>query len=114
LRLRKVCQATGADHAFFYPAGVGLVNAEVALNTRHQSGTMRMGKDPAQSVTDPFGRMHDAHNVIVCDGSVFPTSGAFNPTLTIMAVAMRSATALAYGEGDAAKGPSPPPDAMRS
>lgn len=101
LRLRRICRATGADHAFFYPAGVGLVRSEVAVNTRHQSGTLRMGNDPDQSVVDPFGRMHDAPNVVVCDGSVFPTSGAFNPTLTIMAVALRNATALAHGEAAA-------------
>jgi choline dehydrogenase-like flavoprotein len=101
LRLRKVCQATGAEHALFYPAGLGFTSAEVALNTRHQSGTLRMGTDPDQTVVDPFGRMHDAPNVVVCDGSVFPTSGAFNPTLTIMAVALRSATALAHGEAAA-------------
>ena len=74
------------------------------MNTRHQSGTLRMGTDPEHSVVDEFGRMHDAPNVVVCDGSVFPTSGAFNPTLTIMAVAMRSATALAYGDAVAKRG----------
>jgi choline dehydrogenase-like flavoprotein len=105
-RLREVCLATGAERAFFYPAGLGLVSAEEAANTRHQSGTLRMGADPEQSVVDEFGRMHDAENVLVCDGSVFPTSGAFNPTLTIMALAMRSATALAHGE-DAARRPGP-------
>lgn len=59
-------------------------------------------------MVDPFGRMHDAPNVVVCDGSVFPTSGAFNPTLTIMAVALRSATALAHGESAARAGPPSP------
>ena len=108
LRLRKVCQATGAERAFFYPAGLGLTRAEVAANTRHQSGTLRMGVDPETSVVDEFGRMHDAPNVVVCDGSVFPTSGAFNPTLTIMAVALRNATALAHGEAEAKCGAVPP------
>jgi choline dehydrogenase-like flavoprotein len=51
--------------------------------------------------------MHDVPNVIVADGSVFPTSGAFNPTLTIMAVALRSATALAHGDVQARRGPLP-------
>jgi choline dehydrogenase-like flavoprotein len=51
--------------------------------------------------------MHDAPNVIVSDSSVFPTSGAFNPTLTIMAVALRSATALAHGDVQARRGPLP-------
>jgi choline dehydrogenase-like flavoprotein len=66
-----------------------------------------MGSDPARSVTDEFGRIHDAPNVVVADSSVFPTSGAFNPTLTIMAVALRSLTALAHGEDQARRGPLP-------
>lgn len=107
LKLREICKATGAEHAFFYPAGLGLVDNEVAVNTRHQSGTLRMGADPDASVVDSCGRMHDAPNVVVCDGSVFPTSGAFNPTLTIMAVALRNASALAWGEAAAQA----PPDA---
>jgi len=94
LRLRKVCQAAGALHAYFYPALLGLTDSETATNTRHQSGTLRMGRDPQSLVVDEFGRMHDATNVVVCDGSVFPTSGAVNPRLTIMAVAVRSPTAL--------------------
>jgi len=67
-----------------------------------------MGVDPETSVVDEFGRMHDAPNVVVCDGSVFPTSGAFNPTLTIMAMALRNATALAHGEAEAKRGAVPP------
>jgi choline dehydrogenase-like flavoprotein len=44
---------------------------------------------------------------VVADSSVFPTSGAFNPTLTLMAVALRSATALAHGEAQARRVPLP-------
>ncbi len=57
----------------------------------HLMGGMRMGTDPATSVCDPHGRIHGLDNVLVTDGSVFVTSGAHNPTLTIMAVALRSA-----------------------
>ncbi len=57
-------------------------------------GTARMGHDPTTSVTDPFGRMHDVDNVYVADGSVFVTAGGFNPTLTIMALALRMAVHL--------------------
>jgi choline dehydrogenase-like flavoprotein len=64
-----------------------------------------MGSSPEASITDLFGRMHDAENVVVCDGSLFPTSGAMNPTLTIMALALRNATALAHGEAAARRGP---------
>jgi choline dehydrogenase-like flavoprotein len=104
-RLREVCVATGAEHALVYPAALGFATDPTANNTRHVSGTLRMGSDPAVSVTDPFGRLHDADNVVVCDGSLFPTSGAMNPTLTIFALALRVATALAHGEDAARRGP---------
>jgi choline dehydrogenase-like flavoprotein len=54
-------------------------------------GGMRMGSDPRSSVTDSIGRVHGLDNVVVADGSVFPTSGSHNPTLTIMATALRNA-----------------------
>ncbi|MGH7286415.1 MAG: GMC oxidoreductase [Myxococcota bacterium] len=104
-RLREICAATGAERALVYPAALGWATDPTANNTRHVSGTLRMGRDAAQSVCDGFGRMHDAENVVVCDGSLFPTSGAMNPTLTIMAVALRNATALAHGEAVARAGP---------
>jgi choline dehydrogenase-like flavoprotein len=52
---------------------------------------MRMGADPAVSATDGDGRFHQLDNLFVADGSVFPSSGAHNPTLTIMATALRNA-----------------------
>ncbi|MFQ5513939.1 MAG: GMC oxidoreductase [Myxococcota bacterium] len=106
-KLRKIVKAAGAGRAFFYPAGLAWTDAPQARNTRHLSGTLRMGTDPSRSVTDEFGRIHGAENVVVCDSAVFPTSGAFNPTLTLMAVALRNATALAHGEAQARRGPAP-------
>lgn len=103
-RLQKIAQAAGAEHTYFTP--VGLLGADGPGATRHIAGTLRMGSDADRSVTDGFGRMHDAENVVVCDGSVFPTFSGVNPTLTIMAVALRSATALALGEA-AARHPQP-------
>jgi choline dehydrogenase-like flavoprotein len=58
-------------------------------------GGMMMGADPATSVTDTYGRVHGLDNVFVADGSVFVTSGAHNPTNTIMAVALRNMRHLA-------------------
>ncbi len=104
-KLRAICVATGAERALVYPAALGFATDPTANNTRHVSGTLRMGADPAHSVSDGFGRMHDADNVVVCDGSLFPTSGAMNPTLTILALALRNATALAHGEAAARAGP---------
>jgi len=46
-------------------------------------------------VTDPRGRFHDVENLYACDGSVFPTSSGYNPTLTIIAVALKIAHGIA-------------------
>ena len=62
---------------------------------QHQAGTCRIGTDPATSVCDPTGTLHDCPNVVLADGSVHVTNGGVNPTLTIMALAWRSAEALA-------------------
>ena len=56
-----------------------------------------MGADPATSVTRPDGRFHDVDNLYCCDGSVFPTGGGWNPTLTIIAVALKTAHGIAGG-----------------
>jgi choline dehydrogenase-like flavoprotein len=61
----------------------------------HQMGTMRMGHDPDSSVIDPGGRFHGIPNLYVADGSVLPTSGGYNPTLTIQALAWRTASRIA-------------------
>jgi choline dehydrogenase-like flavoprotein len=63
-------------------------------NSKHVMGTVRMGTDPAMSVVDPFGRMHDVPNVVVADSSVFVTSAGYGPTLTLVALALRAARAL--------------------
>jgi choline dehydrogenase-like flavoprotein len=62
---------------------------------QHQAGTCRMGSDPATSVTDEWGRVHDHDNLFVVDGSLHVTNGGFNPVLTIMALAFRSAEYIA-------------------
>ncbi len=60
----------------------------------HQHGTMRMGFDPDSSVLNEFGRFHGIQNLYVGDGSVLPTSGGYNPTLTIQAMAWRMAEGI--------------------
>ena len=55
----------------------------------HQCGTLRFGDDPQTSVLDRFCRAHDFINLTVLDGSFFPSSSALNPTLTIVANALR-------------------------
>ena len=74
-------------------------------DTCHLAGTVRMGDDPATSVVDADCRSWDIPNLWVCDGSVFPTVGGVNPSLTIQAIACRTAdrirTLVARGEAHA-------------
>jgi choline dehydrogenase-like flavoprotein len=58
----------------------------------HGVGSVRMGSDPADSVLDVHCRFRDIDNLFVVDGSVFPTSGGVNPSLTIAANALRVGT----------------------
>ncbi len=67
----------------------------------HLHGTCRMGDDPERSVVNRWCRSHDVDNLWVVDGSVFPTSGGYNPTLTILANAYRVAD---HFIGEARKG----------
>ena len=62
---------------------------------QHQAGTCRMGNDPQSSVTDQWGRVHNHDNLFVVDGSLHVTNGGFNPVLTIMGLAFRSAEFIA-------------------
>jgi choline dehydrogenase-like flavoprotein len=62
----------------------------VAPASRHVMGTCRMGADPRSSVVDPLGRFHDVENMLCTDSSVFVTSTGYNPTLTIVALALRA------------------------
>ena len=59
--------------------------------TAHTIGTCRMGTDPADAVVDPDGRSFDVPNLWISDNSTFPSALAANPTLTIVALAMRTA-----------------------
>jgi choline dehydrogenase-like flavoprotein len=59
--------------------------------TAHQAGTMRFGHDPASSVLDIDCRAHQIDNLYVTDASFFPSIGAVNPTLTIIANSLRVA-----------------------
>jgi choline dehydrogenase-like flavoprotein len=59
--------------------------------TAHQAGTLRFGVDPATSVLDLDCKAHELDNLYVTDASFFPSVGAVNPTLTIIANALRVA-----------------------
>ena len=62
--------------------------------TAHQAGTLRFGTDPASSVLDTNCKAHELDNLYVTDASFFPSIGAVNPTLTIIANALRVAEHL--------------------
>lgn len=63
------------------------------LNVHHMGAT-RMDDDPARGVTDGNAKVHHTHNLFVAGGSLFPTCGWSNPTLTIVATSIRLADHL--------------------
>lgn len=73
----------------------------------HHLGTARMHPSPRHGVVDANGRVHDVSNLFVTGGCVFPTGGYINPTLTIVALALRLAdhvrTVIASPAGGAAR-----------
>ncbi len=81
-----VATSPGTGTAGFTPRSVP--------ESRHVMGTVRMGADPATSVVDPFARVHQLDNVVVADSSVFVTSSGYGPTLTLAALAARTARHL--------------------
>jgi choline dehydrogenase-like flavoprotein len=94
--VKKMMTSAGAGVALAVP---DTINSGGLPTGSHIMGGMMMGADPATSVTDGYGRVHGLDNVYVADGSVFVTSGAHNPTNTIMAVALRSMRHLAGTTG---------------
>jgi choline dehydrogenase-like flavoprotein len=80
--MRRILMAAG---------GVDLWSSQ---RTAHTIGTCRMGSDAADSVVNPYGRSWDVRNLYIADNSVFPTSLAANPALTIMALSLRTADAF--------------------
>ena len=93
--LRAVADALGA-------AGAGRVQLRLREDApwsrlrggNHHMGTTRMSADPRAGVVDADGRVHGLDNLFVAGSSVFPTAGSVNPTLTIVALAVRLAAHL--------------------
>ena|ERR1700752_4857686 len=88
-RAREWLQASGANRVWGEPPGLYLSGGQ------HQAGTCRMGNDPHTSVVDQWGRVHGHDNLFLADGSVHVTNGGFNPVLTILALAFRTAEHIA-------------------
>jgi choline dehydrogenase-like flavoprotein len=72
-----------------------LLNGAQPIISAHQLSTCRMGRDPATSVANTDGEMHDVKGVWIGDGSACPTSLGANPMITIMALAARTADKMA-------------------
>jgi choline dehydrogenase-like flavoprotein len=70
---------------------------DIAVFTAHQMGSCRMGSDPAQSVADGRGQLHDTRGVWIGDGSAFPTAPGVNPMVSIMSLAHRTAGNIVAG-----------------
>ena len=92
-----------AMREYAYEKAEALYNAVGALQTyrtppypsTHNLGTCRMSANPEDGVVDQWGRSHEVRNLFVSDGSVMTTGAAANPTLTIVALAIRQAEYLA-------------------
>jgi choline dehydrogenase-like flavoprotein len=72
-------------------AGAEILNIGQQPVGNHELGGARMGSDPKRSVLNAYCQTHDVPNLFVVDGSAFPSASEKNPTLTIMALAARTA-----------------------
>jgi choline dehydrogenase-like flavoprotein len=76
-------------HPYLLPRSIYLGKTIPIGGTAHQAGTIRFGRDPKTSALDLDCKAHDLDNLYVVDGSFFVSVGAVNPSLTIMANALR-------------------------
>jgi choline dehydrogenase-like flavoprotein len=88
-RTREWLIAAGATQLWGKPPRLRISGGQ------HQAGTCRMGDDPQASVVDRNCRVHGYDNLYIADGSVHVTNGGFNPVLTIIALAFRTAEHVA-------------------
>lgn len=95
-KLKRLMQSQSACPVHGHDCHQGLFSRNLFVGQRiplagvaHQNGTIRFGHDPKTSALDANCKAHDLDNLYVADGSFFPSSGAVNPALTIMANALR-------------------------
>lgn len=92
---RKLTEMLGRDaHHVLLERGLYFGKDIPIGGTAHQAGTARFGVDPASSVLDLDCKAHELDNLYIADASFFPSVGAVNPTLTIIANALRVADAI--------------------
>jgi choline dehydrogenase-like flavoprotein len=89
-KLEQILSKAGA-HPVLLERSLYLGNDIPIGGTAHQAGTARFGADPATSVLDLDCKAHELDNLYIADASFFPSIGAVNPTLTIIANALRVA-----------------------
>ncbi|WP_428634495.1 GMC oxidoreductase [Sedimenticola sp.] len=70
------------------------VQPVIRYNSHHPSGGTRMAEHPGDGVTDLYGRVHGTRNLYVAGSSLFPSNGAFHPTMTAVALSKRLADHL--------------------
>jgi len=91
-KVKDIVDAAGAKRIVGVSQVPGFdIESAPQTGNAHNHGTCRMGDDPAKSVVDRHCRSHEVPNLWVVDGSVMPTNGGYNPTLTILANAYRVA-----------------------
>lgn len=86
-KLKSVLGELGVPTVF--PRTAYLKSDIPTAGVAHQAGTCRFGRDPVRSVLDVNCKAHDLDNLYVVDSSFFPSIGAVNPSLTVMANALR-------------------------
>lgn len=93
-KLKWILENAGCE-SHLLPNNIYLGKKIPLAGVAHQCGTMKFGTDSKTSVLDTNCKTHDIDNLYVVDGSFFPSSGAINPALTIMANALRVGEHLA-------------------
>ncbi|MBN9108649.1 MAG: GMC family oxidoreductase [Pseudonocardia sp.] len=93
IAMREHGKAAGA--AVYEAVGAKRIIQTPPYPSTHNLGTSRMSERPEDGVVDRFGRAHDVPNLFVSDGSQFTTGAGANPTLTIVALAIRQAEYIA-------------------
>lgn len=92
-KLKELLKKIG-PHSHLFPNKLYLSQEVPIAGCAHQVGTLRFGNDPKTSVLDLNCKVHGLDNLYAVDGSFFPSIGAVNPTLTIIANALRVAKHL--------------------
>jgi choline dehydrogenase-like flavoprotein len=92
--LREDIQRSGVGTFEYNPASVEDEMTRYGAYGGHHIGTARMGNDPRTSVVDVNCRVHEVENLYIAGSATFPTSSQANPTLTIVALALRLAAHL--------------------